>query len=202
MRFALIPSLLTCLLPAPILAADGDAQTGRTKAYTCTGCHGIEGYNNVYPTYKVPRIGGQNSVYLESALKAYQGEDRTHPTMNLQAESLTDEDIADIAAWLVSLAPADPDRDGGAEPPQAAQTCQACHGADGMGADGMGTDPAYPVLAGQHRSYLSKALQDYRSGARGNAIMGNFAANLSDQDIEALSAWYAGLEGLRDLSGQ
>jgi cytochrome c553 len=66
----------------------------------------------------------------------------------------------------------------------------------------MGTDPAYPALAGQHQSYLSKALGDYRSGARGNAIMRNFAAKLSDQDIEDLSAWYAGLEGLRDLSGQ
>lgn len=197
MRFALTLSLVSCLLPLPLVAADGDAQAGRIKAYTCTGCHGIEGYNNVYPTYKVPRIGGQKSAYLESALKAYQGEDRTHPTMSLHAQSLSDADIADIAAWLGSLAPGDRERDGGAEPPQAAQTCQACHGADGMG-----TDPAYPALAGQHRSYLSKALQDYRSGARRNAIMGNFAANLSDQDIEALSAWYAGLEGLRELSGQ
>lgn len=197
MRFALILSQLLWLLPLPVQSAEGDAQAGRIKAYTCTGCHGIEGYNNVYPTYKVPRIGGQNAVYLESALKAYQGEDRTHPTMSLHAQSLSDEDIADIAAWLASLAPADPERDGGAEPPQAAQTCQACHGADGMG-----TEPANPALAGQHRSYLSKALQDYRSGARANAIMGNFAANLSDHDIEALSAWYAGLEGLRDLSGQ
>lgn len=197
MRFTLILSLLLCLLPLPVRGADGDAQAGRIKAYTCTGCHGIEGYNNVYPTYKVPRIGGQNSVYLESALKAYQGEDRTHPTMSLHAESLSDEDIADIAAWLGSLAPGDHERDGGAAPPPVAQTCQACHGPDGMG-----TDPAYPTLAGQHRSYLSKALQDYRSGARGNAIMRNFAAGLTDQDIETLSAWYAGLEGLRDLSGQ
>ncbi|HSM68427.1 MAG TPA: c-type cytochrome [Xanthomonadales bacterium] len=197
MRYALILSLLSWLLPLPVHGAEGDTQAGRIKAYTCTGCHGIEGYNNVYPTYKVPRIGGQNSVYLESALKAYQGEDRIHRTMSLHAQSLSDGDIADIAAWLASLAPADHERDAGAEPPPAAQACQACHGADGMG-----TDPAYPALAGQHRSYLSKALQDYRSGARGNPIMRNFAASLSDQDIEALSAWYAGLEGLRDLSGQ
>jgi len=197
MRFALILSLAACLLPLPVQGADGDAQAGRIKAYTCTGCHGIEGYNNVYPTYKVPRIGGQNSIYLESALKAYQGEDRSHPTMSLHAESLSDTDIADIAAWLSSLGPGRHERDGAAEPPPAAQTCQACHGADGMG-----TGPAYPALAGQHRSYLSKALGDYRSGARGNAIMRNFAANLTDQDIEALSAWFAGLDGLQDLSGQ
>ena len=78
---------------------------------------------------------------------------------------------------------------------QKSQVCQACHGADGLG-----TDPSYPVLAGQHASYLARALVDYREGRRKNPVMGGFAATLADQDIRDLAAWYAGLEGLQDLS--
>ena len=76
-----------------------------------------------------------------------------------------------------------------------AQVCAACHGPDGHS-----VDPSYPNLAGQHESYLVKALADYRAGRRANAIMAPMAANLSDQDIEDLAAWYASQEGLKDLS--
>jgi cytochrome c553 len=68
-----------------------------------------------------------------------------------------------------------------------------------QGPDGNSIEPAYPNLAGQHESYLIKALADYRSGARENAIMASFAASLSHQDIEDLAAWYASQEGLEDL---
>jgi cytochrome c553 len=90
---------LVFLSPASTMAA-GDPAAGEIKAYTCTGCHGIPGYKNVYPTYSVPRVGGQSAEYISAALKAYQSGERDHPTMNLQAESMTDQDIADIAAWL------------------------------------------------------------------------------------------------------
>ena len=76
-----------------------------------------------------------------------------------------------------------------------AQVCAACHGPDGHS-----VDPSYPNLAGQYESYLVKALADYRAGRRTNAIMAPMAANLSDQDIEDLAAWYASQEGLKDLS--
>ena len=76
-----------------------------------------------------------------------------------------------------------------------AQVCEACHGTDGKA-----VAPIYPNLAGQHESYLVKALADYRAGRRANAIMAPMAANLSDQDIEDLAAWYASQEGLKDLS--
>lgn len=76
-----------------------------------------------------------------------------------------------------------------------AQVCAACHGPDGRS-----VDPSYPNLAGQHESYLVKALADYRAGRRVNAIMAPMASNLSDQDIEDLAAWYASQEGLKDLS--
>jgi cytochrome c553 len=83
--------------------ASGDPEAGKIKSYTCTGCHGIPGYKNVYPTYHVPKIGGQNEAYLDASLKAYRSGERQHKTMVLQAESLSDQDIADIAAYFASL---------------------------------------------------------------------------------------------------
>lgn len=82
------------------VSAQGDAEAGRIKASTCIGCHGISDYRNVYPTFRVPKIGGQHAAYIESALKAYRSGQRSHPTMQGQASSLTDQDIADIAAFL------------------------------------------------------------------------------------------------------
>lgn len=82
-----------------------------------------------------------------------------------------------------------------AEGQKKSQVCQACHGADGKG-----TNPTYPVLAGQHADYMEQALKAYRDGGRNNPIMKGMAAPLSDQDIADLSAFYAGLDGLQDLS--
>ena len=84
-------------------AAEGDVEAGRHKTYTCTGCHGIPGYRNVYPHYHVPKIAGQNSEYLIAALTAYQKGEREHPTMRAQAESFNAQDIEDIAAYLSSI---------------------------------------------------------------------------------------------------
>jgi len=92
-------TLLLCLVSINAFAA-GDYKAGKIKAYTCSGCHGIVGYNNIYPTYHVPRIGGQNTEYLIIALKAFQSGERQHKTMNLQAEALSDQDIEDIAVYL------------------------------------------------------------------------------------------------------
>ncbi|HRQ65015.1 MAG TPA: cytochrome c [Xanthomonadaceae bacterium] len=94
---------LAAWLPNPAAAGEGDIEQGRIKAYTCTGCHGIPGYKNVYPHYHVPKIGGQNYQYLVDALNQYRQGMRPHPTMRAQGESLSDQDIADIAAFLASL---------------------------------------------------------------------------------------------------
>lgn len=83
-----------------VVQASGDPDRGADLANTCLGCHGIPGYNNVYPTYRVPKIGGQNAEYVVSALKAYRSGDREHPTMRAQAIPMTDQDIADIAAYF------------------------------------------------------------------------------------------------------
>ena len=80
--------------------AEGDAAAGRDKAETCLGCHGVKGYFNVYPTYHVPKLGGQGAKYIESALKAYKQGMRQHATMHANAENLSDQDIADIAQFL------------------------------------------------------------------------------------------------------
>ncbi len=87
--------------------AAGDVEAGRVKANTCMGCHGIPNYNNAYPTYRVPRLGGQHPEYIVTALKGYRDGSRPHPTMRAQASSMTDQDIDDIAAYLAK-APAHP----------------------------------------------------------------------------------------------
>jgi len=87
--------------------AAGDVEAGRVKANTCMGCHGIPNYNNAYPTYRVPRLGGQHPEYIMAALKEYRDGKRPHTTMHAQAMSLSDQDIEDIAAYL-SKAPAHP----------------------------------------------------------------------------------------------
>jgi len=83
----------------------GDVERGRMLTYTCVGCHGVPGYKNAYPNYHVPRIGGQSRQYLVDALTGYQQGQREHPTMQAQAESFSEADIADIAAFLSSLKP-------------------------------------------------------------------------------------------------
>lgn len=85
--------------------ATGNKANGRTDVYTCAGCHGVPGYSNAYPDYPVPKIAGQNEQYIINALHEYQSGDRTYPTMVAQAQSLSEQNIEDIAAYLSSLKP-------------------------------------------------------------------------------------------------
>ena len=93
--------LLACLGIAALSAhAAGDAASGRNKVYQCQGCHGIPGYKTAFPeVYEVPRLGGQNAPYIVAALKAYKGGQRSHPSMDAIAASLSDQDMADVAAY-------------------------------------------------------------------------------------------------------
>ncbi len=101
------------LAAAPVAAQDAataaptDSTTslehGYQLTYTCQGCHGIDGYKNAYPNYHVPKLGGQSVDYLVNALTAYQDGSRKHPTMRAQAQSFSEQDIADIAAFLSTL---------------------------------------------------------------------------------------------------
>lgn len=82
-----------------------DPAAGRQAFETCLGCHGSPNYVNVYPSYHVPYLAGQHEQYLVAALKAYRDGDRSHPTMQANAASLSDDDIANIAAFLAGLKP-------------------------------------------------------------------------------------------------
>lgn len=101
------PAVAPAPAPAPVAApaapSSGNATTGRTLAYTCQGCHGITGYKNAYPSYRVPKIGGQSAQYLTQALTEYREGKRKHPTMQAQSMSFSQQDIADLSAYLSTL---------------------------------------------------------------------------------------------------
>lgn len=95
---ACLPLALSML--ATPLHAEGDAAAGQKKTDMCAGCHGIPGFRTAYPeTYRVPKLGGQNAGYIVSALKAYKSGDRQNATMRAIAASLSDQDMADLAAY-------------------------------------------------------------------------------------------------------
>ena len=83
--------------------AAGNAERGAIRGETCLGCHGLASYTNVYPTYKVPKLGGQHADYIVAALKSYRSGERSHSTMQAQASGLSDQEIDDIAAYFASL---------------------------------------------------------------------------------------------------
>jgi len=179
---------LVAAVHAPSARAAGDAEKGKTLSYTCLGCHGIDNYHNVYPTYRVPKLRGQHPEYIVAALKAYRSGERSHGTMHAQASSMSDQDMEDMAAFLSGTAIAS----GGANAqpvgtvPAAVATCQACHGRDGVGIMGI-----YPTLSGQHADYLEQSLQQYRSGARRNAIMQPFASQLKPEDLRVVAEYFS-----------
>ena len=182
----------TLLLLTGAVFAEGDAQAGANIAYSCLGCHGIDGYRNAYPSFRVPKLGGQSATYLEVALKGYRDGTREHPTMIAQATSLTDQQIADVAAYFASFGSEAIDA-GGSQVPgiEQAATCAACHGQNGIS-----LAPAWPTLAGQHEDYLEHALKQYRDGTRNSPVMMPLAAGLSDADIKLLAKYFSRLSGL------
>ena len=99
---AVAPAPVETVAPAPA-ALVGDPAAGRQLAYTCHGCHGVTGYKNAYPSYHVPKLGGQSETYLNNALKEYREGKRKHPTMQAQSMSFSPQDIADLSAYLSTL---------------------------------------------------------------------------------------------------
>jgi len=164
-----------------------DPQHGKAVSYTCLGCHGIEGYKNAYPMYSVPELRGQSAEYLVIALHGYRDGDRSHITMHSQTESLSEQDMTDVAAYLAGKPLVTSGKPEGTVP-QAAQLCVTCHGQDGVA-----IAPIYPSLAGQHEDYIVRALDEYRHGGRKNPVMKGFAANLKDEDIAQIAAYFSRL---------
>ncbi len=167
--------------------AAGDATRGKTLGYTCLGCHGVENYKSVYPTFSVPRLRGQQPEYIVAALKGYKSGERSHATMHAHAATMSEQDMEDIAAYLAGaqLKPEAGAKSVGTAP-AAAAACQTCHGVDGVGITGLG-----PKLAGQHADYIEQAIAGYRSGARKNALMAPFAAPLKPEEIKQLAHYFS-----------
>jgi cytochrome c553 len=197
MRLLLAP-ILFAMLYASVAAADGDTERGADLAYTCLGCHGIDGYRNAYPSYRVPKLGGQKAAYLVIALRGYREGTRTHPTMAAQASSLSDQDIADVAAYLANLGNATVAAGGSkADNFELVQSCAACHGQNGIS-----LSPSWPTLAGQHEDYLVHALQQYRDGSRKDPVMAPMAATLTEQSVQKIAMYFASLAGLETTKAE
>jgi cytochrome c553 len=95
--------LFAAAVAAQTPAPAGDPAKGREKTRMCEGCHGIEGWRTAFPeVYRVPRLGGQHEAYLVSALKQYRSGERSHPSMRAIAGSLSDADIANLAAYYAT----------------------------------------------------------------------------------------------------
>ena len=190
--------LLAALFLAEPAVAEGDPEAGKQLGYSCLGCHGIEGYRNAYPSFRVPKLGGQKAGYLAIALKGYRSGERSHPTMQAQATSLTDQQIEDVSAYLASLVDIDPAAAGSeATPPQAAAACGACHGQNGISVNAQ-----WPTLAGQYESYLEHSLWQYKNGERANAVMAAQATLIADEDIPLLARYYSSLAGLETTKAE
>ena len=196
--FAAIMSLSAVLSAAPASAAD--AAAGKTKAAACASCHGADG-NSANPEW--PTLAGQHEKYLIKQLAEFKNGTRSNPLMSPMAAGLSEQDMADLAAYFSSQTPkggeADPElvalgekiyRGGNATTGVAA--CMACHGPDGMG------NPLanFPRLSGQHAAYTALQLKAFRAGDRTNdagLMMRNIAARMSDAEIQAVSSYIAGL---------
>jgi len=199
-------SLIVALLclGTSVHASAQDAKAGEKKAAMCIGCHGIPDYKASFPeVYRVPMIAGQGPKYIVSALTGYKKGDRKHPTMRAIAASLSDQDMADLAAFYSTQAKADaPPATVAGEPPAAVAdllkkgNCVSCHGANFSAP----IDPTYPKLAGQHPDYLYVALKEYQTDknpqvGRNNAIMMGMARPFTHAEAKLLASYIATLPG-------
>ncbi|MFU8833675.1 c-type cytochrome [Roseovarius autotrophicus] len=184
MRLAAILFLGGGFLAQTALAeeATGDPASGRDLARQCRTCHGIDGYARM-PI--VPHIGGENPAYIRHQLTAFRDGIREHEMMSVVAAGLGDQEIADLAAWygaqtpVATLGP-------GQEPGAAPEGCVACHGADGIAL----IEDA-PNLAGETVMYLDTQLKAFRTGKRVHDIMNGIAAEMTNDEIRAVSEWYS-----------
>ena len=192
MVFSIAAGLILNVLFNSAAVAEGDAERGEVLSQTCLGCHGAPGFRNASPVYRVPMIGGQNADYIVSALQSYKNKSRSHPTMQAQAASLTDQDMQDIGVYFAGLSGKTRllDKPGAAAGKEISATCAGCHGADGNS-----DNEQFPKLAGQYDDYIERALLDYQSGKRNNAIMSGFVGNLSKQDIKNLADYFRSQQG-------
>ncbi len=179
-------------------------EAGQKKAAMCIGCHNIPGYQASFPeVHKVPMISGQGAQYIASALAAYQRGERKHPTMRMIAGSLTEQDIADLAAFYEQQGKNVPAaKDTKAMPQPSAEVakllqqgnCASCHGANYS----TPLDGTYPKIAGQHADYLFVSLKAYKMAnnpnvGRSNAIMAGMVQPFTAAQLKQIADYLATL---------
>ncbi len=170
-----------------------DKSAGEAAFQTCRGCHSSPQYSNVYPTYYVPKIGGQRPEYIVAALTAYKEKNRPHGTMKANSYDLSVQTIQNIAVYVAASngdknqAPADGNSANGKK---LAAACVSCH------TNNLKDGGNIPILAGQYGNYLVKAMKNYQSGKRNNPVMQSMLNGLSDDDLNDISAYFAYMKGL------
>jgi cytochrome c553 len=183
----------------------GDAAAGEKKNAMCIGCHGIVGYQASFPEiHKVPKIAGQSEKYIVASLNAYKKGERKHPTMRGIAETLTDQDIADLSAFYARQGVVEGAQPLGKAPDGSASVmaliakgaCASCHGESFT----KPLDPSYPKIAGQHNDYLFVALKSYKAEnnskvGRGNAIMGGVAKQFTQSELKEMANYIGKMPG-------
>jgi cytochrome c553 len=182
----------------------GDAKAGETKIAMCIGCHGIPGYQASFPeVYKVPKISGQNAKYIVASLNAYKQGERKHPSMRGISQSLTDQDMADLAAYYELHGKTEAVAE--AKIPEASAkvaellkkgACVSCHGES----FNKPVSDAYPKVAGQHADYLFVALKSYKTEGnatwgRANGIMGGISKQFSNAELKQIAGYVSAMPG-------
>jgi len=198
---------LSLLVSLPALAV-GDADAGQGKAAICAACHGVDG-NSVVPNW--PKIAGQHATYLERQLGLIKSGSRPVPEMAGIIMSLSDQDMADLAAYFTAQRTSagltdEALRSNGERLYRAGNSetdipaCMSCHGPAGEGNPLSG----YPSLAGQHAVYSEKMLSGFRAGHTwGNddansKIMVDVTNRLTDSEIKAVSGYIQGLHAVKE----
>lgn len=191
--------LVAASLAATSAMAAGSIAKGKEKAAVCAGCHGVNG-QSANPMW--PNLAGQSADYIVKQLKDFKSGARKDPLMLGQAMALSDDDMANVAAYFASEAPKQGTasnealakkgerlyRGGNAETKVAA--CMACHGPSGQG-----IPPRYPSVSGQNAAYSEKQLKAFKDGERTNdsKIMTGIAFSMSLDEIKAVSEYMQGL---------
>jgi cytochrome c553 len=182
-----------------------NAEAGAKKAAMCIGCHSIPGYQASFPeVHKVPMIAGQNAKYLQAALAQYKTGDRKHPTMRAIAVSLSDQDMADLAAYYEALPAEKPTLEAkpSRQPTQEVAAliqkgnCISCHGENFS----KPTDASFPKIGGQHPDYLFVALKAYQMQrnphvGRANPVMNGMVASFTPDQLKQLAQYIGSVEG-------
>lgn len=180
-------------------SGSGDPVAGREKSQLCQGCHGEEG---ISLEGLIPKLAGQYGKYIAKELRNYQAGTRSHQIMNAMAATISDDDLADIAAYFASR----PKMKGAGSNSELGKklflhgdisrtmvACVNCHGVNGKGL--TPNTSMFPVIGGQQKDYIRRQLVNFRKSDRTNSpngIMNKITQKLTDDEIEALADYVSG----------